>query len=60
MAGRCWLRYAAYAEFFNGGEGFDVVEVVQIIPQERILLRIVEQIFDVPVPQVFVGILEVI
>ena len=28
VAGRCWLRYAAYAEFFNGGEGFDVVKVV--------------------------------
>ena len=36
------------------------MKVVQIIPLERILLRIVEQIFDVPVPLVFVGFLEVI
>ena len=41
-------------------KGIDVVEVVQIIPQERIQLRIVELIFDVPVPQVVEEILEVI
>ena len=41
-------------------KGIDVVEVVQIIPQERIQQRIVEQIVDVPVPQVVEEILEVI
>ena len=41
-------------------KGIDVVEVVQITPQERILLRIVEQIVDVPVSHVMVEIVEVV
>ena len=41
-------------------KGIDVVEVVQIFPLERIQLRIVEQIVDVPVPPVVEEILEVI
>ena len=56
---------AACGEFLKGviqflDKGIYVVEVVQIIPQERIQLRIVEQVFDVPVPQVVEEILEVI
>ena len=61
---RWWRRggagcvYAACGEFFNGC--IYVVEVVQIIPQERIQLRILGQILDVPVPQVVEEILLVI
>ena len=59
------LRFVLSAIFLMGviqflDKGIDVVEVVQITPQERIHLRIVEQIVDVPVPQVVEYILEVI
>ena len=50
--GRCWLRSCCVPcsrQFFKGviqflDKGFDVVEVVQIIPQECIQLCIVGQI----------------
>ena len=30
----------------------NIVEVVQIVPQERVLIRTVEQIVDVSIPQI--------
>ena len=38
----------------------EIVEVVKVIPQERISERIVEQIVDVPVPQIMEEIVEVV
>ena len=65
---RRWCRWAVLAAFLLRAVNFlmgvvqllDVVEVVQIVPQERIQLRIVRQISDVPVPQVVEEILLVI
>ena len=38
----------------------EIVEVVRVIPQERVQQRTVEQIVDVPVPQVVEEIVEVV